>query len=201
MGECLLRLRRLLLPEGNPLARPSDRLEGRMLALVLLLPLVTAPFAVVTGAQVHQEQLGVARDQERERRQVTATLLDDAGPPPAAVRSGSRTRSEVLATWHGPDGTVHTGTVAARAGAPESSRVRIWTDSSGRSVPPPMTTTAAVREGVAAAATLWLTVLFGSVGGFWLFHCCLDRLRRCAWQREWEHFERHWSGYRDSDEG
>ncbi|GAB3545554.1 hypothetical protein J2S53_000979 [Actinopolyspora lacussalsi] len=201
MGECLLRLRRLLLPGANPLARASDRIEGRVLTLVLLLPLVATPFAVASGAQTYGEQLGAARSQTRERQQVTAVLLDNAGPPPAAVRAGARARAEVRATWQAPDGSARTGMVAAPAGSPERSRVRIWTDPSGRSVPPPMTSAAAVREATAAAATLWLTVLFGAVGGFWLFRRCLDRLRRCNWQREWEHFERHWSGYRDSGEG
>ncbi|SDQ34484.1 hypothetical protein SAMN04489718_1404 [Actinopolyspora saharensis] len=196
MGESALRLRRLIRPGGNPLARASDRLEGVLLAVVLTVPLLALPVSAVVGAQTHAEQFREARNQVRSRTPVTAVLMEDAVSEVPDVR-GTAAVSETPAYWHSPGGALRTGTVAAEVGTRAREGVRIWVDERGEKVQSPMSRGGAVREGLAAAASLWLAVLFGCAGLFWGSRCLLDRVRRRSWQREWKMFGPLWSGFRD----
>lgn len=196
MGESALRLRRLIHPGGNPLARGSDRLEGLLLALVLTAPLLALPVSVVVGAQTHAEQFREARHQVRSRTPVTAVLLEESVSEVPNIR-GTTAVSETPAYWHSPEGVLRTGTVAAEVGTPAREGVRIWVNERGEKVPSPLSRGGALREGLAAAASLWLAILFGCVGLFWGSRCLLDRVRRRSWHREWEMFGPLWSGFRD----
>lgn len=196
MGESALRLRRLISPGGNPLARGSDRLEGVLLVVVLTMPLLALPLSLVVGAQTHAEQLRESRHQARSRTPVTAVLLEEAVSEVPAIRGASAV-SETPAYWQTPEGAFRTGTVAAEVGTPAREGVRIWVDERGEKVRSPMSGGGALREGLAAAASLWLAVLFGCVGLFWGARCLLDRVRRWGWQREWAMFGPLWSGFRD----
>ncbi|GAA1687118.1 hypothetical protein GCM10009733_099710 [Nonomuraea maheshkhaliensis] len=68
---------RLYRPDGNPLRRRSDRLEGAGLLVAAFLVLLSIWPAVTGARQAYTEALAEAA----ERRQVTATLLEDTPPP------------------------------------------------------------------------------------------------------------------------
>ncbi|MEU8404387.1 hypothetical protein AB0C28_55245 [Nonomuraea sp. NPDC048892] len=68
---------RLYRPDGNPLRRRSDRLEGAGLLVAAFLVLLSVWPAVTGARQAYTEALAEAA----ERRQVAATLLEDTPPP------------------------------------------------------------------------------------------------------------------------
>ncbi|WP_199432271.1 Rv1733c family protein [Qaidamihabitans albus] len=181
---------RLLRPGRNPLARPSDRFEARLLVVLVLLALLAIPVAAAIGSETYTSRLDAARAESASREQVTAELLADAlmsmGAPAARP-------PHVPARWTLPDGTEHTGQVPAYSGATEGTEVTVWVDRSGAVTGAPTTTAGAAFEGVGAGLTIWLgfTVLCGVVFG--VARLLVTRSHAQRWAQEWARVEREWS--------
>lgn len=182
----LTRLRHSLLPGHDSLARPSDRLQARLLAIVILLALVAATGAVLLAIGVYSAEAAKSREQLATRYTTTAILLADGPLPAAAGRGGTSFSSgPTRATWLTRDGQQRVGDVDAAAGAVTGARVDIWLDETGMPVQPPLTLAAAIIGAPLAAATFWTAVVSVLIAAYRTVVFFLDRHRFAEWQREW----------------
>lgn len=150
----------------NPLRRPTDLFEAWVAFAALLCVVLVAPaVGWVAGLRVDGTLQQAVHEQRQERHLVPAVVVrpapdadPDADPSedPAAQRTAPR-RTQIVATWTGPDGSSHEGTVPAAEEPPHpGDRFRIWTDARGRLVGRPLDPSAASFHagtvGLAAAA-------------------------------------------------
>jgi len=176
---------RLLRP-GGPLARPSDRWEARLVVTAILLALIAVPVCGSHASRVYDSQVAIAREQQAERRQVTAVVLEGAQGP---VAGGPETQvDDVEARWTLPDGAERTGEVSVPAGTDRGARIPIWVNSSGDPVPAPMTEFTALVVAFGVGLILWLGVVLGLALIVVGTHQVLERVRAAAWARDWAEF-------------
>ncbi|GAB3147762.1 hypothetical protein GCM10027258_41640 [Amycolatopsis stemonae] len=182
----MTRLRHSLLPGRGSLARPSDRWQAALLALVILLSLLAAAGAVLLGIGVYSAQAAKAREQAATHYPATAVLLADGPLPAAAGRGGTPFDSApTRATWWTRDGQQRVGDVDAAAGALAGGRVDIWLDETGMPAERPLTPAAAIIGAPLAAATFWTAFVTLLVACYRGVVFGLDRHRLAQWQREW----------------
>jgi len=191
------RTRRLLLPGGSPLARASDRLEGVLVLLFVLL--AAAPLLLVQPAQraLEQRLVAAAEAETAGRVRVTATLLDDAAPPVAQTgdpASTSVVAQVVEAAWTDQGGVPRRGGVPVGSSARAGDRVVVWVDGG----------TAVVEPGPGELSDLaWLQAVL-AVLTWW---CCLMTAHLVAeaalgvrrdrwWTAQWELVEPRWTSRR-----
>jgi F0F1-type ATP synthase membrane subunit c/vacuolar-type H+-ATPase subunit K len=181
----------------NPLRRRSDVLEGWARLFAALLMVVGAPAAGwAVGSLVDDALHRTVRSERAERSHVTAVLVhihpeQTAGtdPPPA----GTNDRGvQADARWKTPDGATHTGVVQITADRRAGDRIRLWTDSAGRLVLPPMESSTATTQAVLAGFGVALAA-GGTVAAFrrallWQ----LMRRRLADWGREWARGAQSW---------
>lgn len=182
----LTRLRHTLLPGRGPLVRPSDRLQARLLALVILLSLAAAVGAVLLGIGEYSATAAKSREQTATRYTVTAVLLADGPPPAAAGRGGTPFNSApTRATWRTRDGQQRVGDVAAAAGTVAGHEIKIWVDETGAPAERPLTAAAATIGAPLGAATLGAATVSLLVFLYRGAVCALNRRRFAEWQQEW----------------
>lgn len=182
----IARLWRTLVPRRNSVARPSDRLQGGLLAFVALLALTALPVAASFGSETFVRQQAQSAQELGERTQVTATLLADGPELTVSPRSGIvGNGAPTDATWLLPDGTRRVGEVVAGEGTLTGHTFGIWVDRDGNPVDPPLSAAAVVIDAVSVGLGLWLATLILLAVAYRLSVFCLDRLRYARWQQEW----------------
>ncbi|WP_370961642.1 hypothetical protein [Amycolatopsis sp. cg9] len=182
----LTRLRHSLRPGRTALARPSDRLQARLLALVIFLSLTAAAGAVLLGIGVYRVEAAKSAEQTAGRYVVQATLLADAPRPPVTGHGGTSAETgPTPATWRTRDGQDRAGEVLAAAGAVAGRQAEVWLDATGTPTERPLTAAAAVVGAPIAALTFWVAVTSGLVVLYRVVVFLLDRYRFAQWQREW----------------
>jgi hypothetical protein len=196
-GEKLARLARWLGFDRNPLRRGTDRVEGvlRLIMIIVVVAVVPAT-AVAAGRWTYHHVMHQVQAQQAVKHQVTAVLLHDApatGPPDPYT---SEPAGWVPARWQPPGKPPRTGEVLAVAGAGKGSTVRIWIDLSGAVTDPPLDRRV-IRGDVwtAVMATVLVSglLLLGSAG---LARRMFDRRRLRAWEAEWRTSGPLWSRHR-----
>lgn len=182
---------RLLWPDGNPLRRGLDRLEGMLIVALAVVFLAGAPLAAVVAG--HVAYADGARKAELELvnwHRVRAVLLarpistNYTGPP------------EAPAAWTASDGTRHTGAVPAPPGAQPGSAVRVWIDAAGRLTGPPLTPEQVRGQEILVAALAPVALGLLLVGAGLLAHCLLSRRRLADWDADWYATGPRWSRQR-----
>lgn len=189
---------RLLVPWRSPLARGSDRLQGVLVLLLVVLAL--APLALVGPAQgAAEHHLAVAAQAEvAGRERVTATLLEPAALPSAQagdVAASGLLRPEVPAAWTGPDGRARTGLVAVEPGARAGQRVAVWADDAGTALPDPspeLIVSRAWAQVVLGLLSWWSLLGFVHLG----LDAVLDRQRDRWWTAQWARTGPRWTSHR-----
>lgn len=185
--ESVARQVRLYRPDGNPLRRRSDRLEGTGLLVAALLVLLSLWPAVAGARQAYAAALAAAE----ERRQVSATLLED--PPVAYLSFGEVAGGGLTAAWWtAPDGHRRRGQVRATASAKAGTTVPIWVDAAGRPLgPPPDAAQLRIEATVTALLIVSVAGLFSTVT-FLFFRRGLDRARHRQWAAAWALADERW---------
>ncbi|RSD11665.1 Rv1733c family protein [Amycolatopsis eburnea] len=182
----IARMWRTLVPSRGSVARPSDRLQGGLLALVVLLALIALPVAASVGSETFVRQQAQSAQELGERTQVTATLLADGPELAVSPRSGvARNGRPTDATWVLPDGTRRVGRVVADEGMLKGYTLAIWVDRDGNPADPPLSGAAVVIDAVAVGLGLWLAALIVLAAAYRLSVFSLDRFRYARWQQEW----------------
>ena len=196
-SESMARLARWLGFDRNPLRRGTDRVEGALRLVMIIVVVVAMPAAAVAAGRWadhyvrHQAQVQRAAD-----HQVAAVLLRDA---PATGIPDPYTTVEtawVPARWQPPGQPARSGEVLAVAGARKGSTVRTWIDPSGAVTDPPLDNRVIVGDvWLAVMATLVVSGLLLLAAGA-LARRMFDRRRLRAWEAEWRASGPLWSGHR-----
>jgi hypothetical protein len=192
-GDRLPGLVRRWRPDGNPLRRTTDRVEGIVMALLIGAFLTGAPLAAlaaghaaaVTGSRVEHAQASW--------HPVAAVLLRNA-PPDSHPVSQASLEALVPARWTAPDGTRRSGKVYAPAGTKAGSTVQVWADGSGRLTHVPLRPGDVAGEiALAASLTTVAVAVVLAVAGL-LARWVLDRRRLAAWDARWKATGPQWTG-------
>jgi F0F1-type ATP synthase membrane subunit c/vacuolar-type H+-ATPase subunit K len=173
-------------------------LEGWARLCAALVMAVGAPAAGWAAGAAVDDALHRTVREERAARSHVEAALERVGPirqaetqaPDSALPSDQRT--EAQARWRTADGATHTGVVQVTADHKAGDRIRVWTDSAGRLVTPPMEPSTATTQAVLAGTG----VALGAVGTaaavrqamLWQFM----RRRLADWEREWAQGPQSW---------
>jgi len=192
-GRRLPELVRLWRPDGNPLRRTADRVEGAVMAMLIGAFLVGAPLAAlvaghaaaVTGSRIAHAQASW--------HTVPAVLLRDAAVDSHAMFQASL-EALAPARWTAPDGTPRTGEVYAPAGTKAGSTVQVWADGSGQLTEVPLRPGDVAEETALAASLTAVAVAAVLVAVGFLARWVLDRRRLSAWDARWKATGPQWTG-------
>ena len=194
--ESLARLARWLGFDRNPLRRGTDRVEGALRLVMIILVVAVIPAAVAAGRWADHYALHRAQTQMALDHQVTAVLLRDAPAIGTPDPYTSVQTTWVLARWQPPGQPPRTGEVLAVAGARKGSTVRTWIDPSGAVTDPPL-------DHRVIVGNVWLAVMMTCLvswvlllAAWMLVRRVLDRRRLRAWEAEWRASGPMWSGHR-----
>ncbi|WP_214103923.1 Rv1733c family protein [Acrocarpospora catenulata] len=175
--------------DRNPLRRRSDRFESAI-RLISLLGLLTATvLGVLLGVRVYRDGLRIESQQARTRHQVTATLLETAGP---RISVSAPAYAPAMATWRSPDGALMQGVVNAPALRPHGHTVTVWVDDRGAITERPrdrettLVSALTVGTGIPVLATAFAALLL------LLTRALVSRQARHAWAAEWTVIEPTW---------
>jgi hypothetical protein len=180
-------------PDGNPLRRTADRLEGAIVALLIAAFLIGAPLAAlvagravaVTGSRIEHAQASW--------HQVPAVLLRNAAPDSHSIFQASP-QALAPARWTAPDGTRRTGEIPAPQGTKAGSTVLVWADGSGRLTAAPLKHDVLAEEIAIAASLTTVAVAAVLVAIGLLARWVLDRRRLAAWDARWKATGPQWTG-------
>ena len=196
-GQNLARLARWLGFDRNPLRRGTDRVEGILrLVMIIMVVAVVPATAVAAGRWADHYFLHQAQARQAADHQVTAVLLRDAPAIGTTDPYTSVPTAWVPARWQPPGQPPRTGEVLALAAARKGSTLRTWIDPSGAVTDPPPGHRVLVGDvWIAVVATClvpWLVLLAAGT----LARRVLDRRRLRAWEAEWRVSGPLWSGHR-----
>ena len=195
--ESLTRLARWLGFDRNPLRRGTDRVEGALrLVMIIVVVAVVPATAVAAGRWADHYFLYQAQARQAADHQVTAVLLRDAPATGTPDPYTSVQTAWVPARWQPPGQPYRTGEVLAVAGARKGSTVRTWIDPSGAVTDPPLDHRVIVGDVwmvVTATLLVWGLLLLGAAG---LARRMLDRRRLRGWEAEWRTSGPLWSRHR-----
>ena len=176
-------------PDRNPLRRGSDRVETAVLAFLVIVFLVAAPFAALASgswalARAHQAQL----TERASSYQVRAVVLKlDVPSGGAYADPGAQAR------WTARNGTIITGEIPVLLGTAVGSTQWLWTTADGQLTNPPLqdsqvTGQAYVAEGFGLVTLAVLLAITGLVTRW-----TLDKRRMAAWDAEWRATGPRWT--------
>ncbi|MEI5100838.1 hypothetical protein RB200_22805 [Streptomyces sp. PmtG] len=182
----------------NPLRRGTDLTEAWVALVALVLIAVAAPVVgTVTASLTNDALLRSVEAQRAARHTVTATVLQETHQPPLDPDPETSTARDahrrVLASWTGPDGSGHAGTVVSDLKSPRpGDRFTVWTDKAGRVVGRPLdpataTTHAALAGFGAALASAGLVE-----GARRLLLWRVVQRRYARWDQAWERAGPDW---------
>jgi len=186
----LARLSWTLQGRGNPLRRPVDRKEARLIVGLLVIFLLASPLVAVLGA--HLSYAASLRDMHAQRswREVTATLVENATG--SSATTGDAWAPVAEARWTAPDGRARHGILAVDGSARAGQHIAIWVDGAGRPTMSPIpkigAVVSAVTIGLAAAGFLALLLILAG----WLMRLALNRRRLADWDTGWSTVEPRW---------
>ncbi|GAA1694609.1 hypothetical protein GCM10009733_107940 [Nonomuraea maheshkhaliensis] len=183
---------RLYRRDGNPLRRRSDRLESAVVLLSVLVVLLSVWPAVVAGRWAYDNALRDESTGSGARRQVMATLLEDAPVARVSFTEVPTGRQEAVARWATPSGEVRTGTVPVRALAKAGSAVSVWIDATGKAVAPPVDRSVLHLRGVAVGMLIVLVTALLVLCAFAGFRWWVDQARYREWDAEWARASDTW---------
>ncbi|WP_063740158.1 Rv1733c family protein [Amycolatopsis jejuensis] len=185
------RLLRRLGAARNPLVRRSDRVEGLLAGIAVLIALLAVPFAMAIGSADIAAETAASDAQLQSRHQVTATVLTTAAQPVASVGDTApiANNARVNAVWQPMNGATRTGMITVPNGsATEGTTTPIWLDQAGKQTTAPLTHADAVTNGILVGAFTWLCVVAVLAGAFWVARRVLDHRRAARWADEWAQF-------------
>jgi hypothetical protein len=172
--------------------RATDLVEDAVLWLLSSLVLLLVVLAVMTAVAAYGHITDRSQGEAARHAPVRAVLA--AAAPAMVDDSGYRLPVGVPATWTGPDGRPHAGSIPVLGPLPAGADVSVWVDEQGSVVDAPPTA-------IEAAAAAFLTAVFivacgGGVlaGGWGLARRAIGAANSRRWEREWADVGPRWSG-------
>jgi hypothetical protein len=186
----MLRLKRRLGLDGNPLRRRTDKIAACL--AVVLVAVFSIGALVVSMAAVSWVGRAAAAEQWAARSwRLVPAVAQRAAPAPAASQLNGHTW--VPARWTAPDGQARAGQIPVRVAVAAGQPVGLWVNAAGTPTGPPPNRGAVVPD-EAAAATVAVVVLASVLlclarAGRWV----LDRRRLAAWEAAWATVGPQWT--------
>lgn len=188
----LLRRTARLLIGPSKLRRPSDRIEGAVLALLSAAFLASAAIAALFGWRYCQTQ-----SYHTARLHPAVAVVSQTFP---AADSGFPA-TEAAARWRAPDGQQRSGILTTTTapgvwGTQAGARVQVWLTASGNPAPAPPGALTMVVNAVAMAAGAWVGA--GIVLGvcYQVTRAVIDRRRLAGWESDWALTGPRWTARR-----
>jgi hypothetical protein len=183
MAARSVRMARLLVGR-NTLRRPTDRLEGMIVALLCAAFLAALAAAPSFGQWLYQTQRASAA-----RLHPATAVLIQSTPPSGGYMTSEGT---ALARWRAPDGREEKGVLttltapAISGGGTAGTQVQVWLTGSGQPVPPPVTSAETMLSATILTAGAVIGTSIALLTCYALCRFALDRRRRAAWASEWQ---------------
>jgi len=171
----------------NAVGRPRPRSR-------VVVPVMAALLALVTGAQVFFTQRAEGRWEASVRHRTTAVLLADTDDPAGGAALLAHVPAEVA--WSAPDGTRRTGVTLVPRDSKAGADVGVWTDRSGMLTMPPSGTSDALFAAALAGGAVLTLLCAGAVCGrstrrYWIARRAAARI-----DRDWARLAPLWSDRR-----
>lgn len=185
------RLARLLIGR-NKLRRPSDRIEGAVVLLLLAAFLAAVAAAPVFGAAIYRSQRAATA-----RLHPAVAVLAQNGPYDGGVTGDG----QAVARWPAPGGRERSGLLTTQTapgiwGVPAGTRVQIWLTASGEPTAPPPGATVVLFTAIVIAISAACGAAIALILCYWLFRMALDRRRLAAWESAWAMTGPRWTSRR-----
>lgn len=169
----------------NPLMRASDRFEGSICLLIVMVMVAAIPISLLIACATHSSAVARIRLDDGGKVPATATVIAEPphGPVVAGVAPG---RPQAPVRWNERGRLIQVVTevpAAAKAG----DRITLWLAPDGHPTAPPRPLDAAVIEGVGTGFATLLGMWLGAGIPYVLTGFALSRHRSVAWAREWSH--------------
>lgn len=179
----------------NELRRRVDKIEAAVLAGLAVTFVVAAPLLAVFSANIINAAGLREVHADRSFRQVSATLLTNAGARQTLPEGGANV-ALVTGRWTAPDGRTRTGVLETALGMRAGSHVTVWVTPNGQLTGPPPSR-ADLTERMALAA---MTAVLGLAGALALVAAAVrltaNRRRMADWTRAWALTSPRWSQFR-----
>jgi hypothetical protein len=181
----------------NPLRRRSDVVEAWAGLATVVMASVGAPLAgLAAGQSVDTTLRRAVAAQRAERHEVRATVLSVSDAPATVVDPDDTntrgTSHTARISWRTADGTLHKASVIMIGRHPAGSTLPLWTDRRGRPAQPPLDTTTATTNAVAAGLGAAATVIAFLLSVRQLLSWRILRRRLADWEREWSRVGQDW---------
>lgn len=174
----------------SPLMRVSDRAEGFVRILAVLVLLIAVPIAAAAGTAAYSSASERIHTENATKVVVTGTIV---GTParvaaPIADRNGTvRDQFEAQVSWT-HDGKSGTATVGVPDGAEPGRPVPVWLGPDGTSTTPPERSSAAAVHGIGVGIAVLLEIWCGAAAVVCSTTWALNHRRHLRLDREWRQF-------------
>ena len=186
----MLRLRRQLGLDRNPLRRRTDKIAA-CLAVVLVAVFLIGALMVSVVAVSWVGRAAAAEQRAARSWRLVPAVVQRAAPAPAASQLNGNTW--IPARWTAPDGQARAGQIPVTVAVAAGQTVRLWVNEAGTPTGPPPNRGAVVVDAVATAA--FALVVLASVllclarTGLWVLY----RRRLAAWEAAWATVGPQWT--------
>jgi hypothetical protein len=180
---------RLLLGR-NELRRPTDRLEGTVVAFLAAALLAAAVAAASFAGHLYRSEYAATA-----RLHATVAVLSQPGPVAATPAAAATVR------WRLPNGRQRSGTLTAVTfpaiyGAPAGASVRVWLDRAGQPLPSPSSASDLIADALAAGISSTAGAALVLALCYSLCRIALDRHRLAKWESAWAATGPRWTSRR-----
>ncbi len=167
--------------DRNPLMRTSDRFEGIVLVVAVLIVMAAVPIA---GAVATAGYTASAEDIRRDNADKTAVRATVVADPEKQTGSGA-TRFDAVVSWDQARGAAK-ATVAVSSATKRGDGVTVWLGPDGRPVAPPVAAGVAVTNAIAMGLGLLAAVCLAAAALVQAVQWGCGRRHSAEWAREWQ---------------
>ncbi|GAB2727725.1 Rv1733c family protein [Nocardia thraciensis] len=174
----------------SPLLRPSDRLEGVIQILAVVVVLAAVPLCGAIGTARYGSTVVEARAENATKVPVTALIIDDPVQVTKSRGNGpydERFHAEV--EWN-TDGRSGAATMEVDRTARVGDPVSVWLGPDGSRVDPPVAANSAVWRGIGLGSGTLAGIWGTTAAVLWLTAWAFGRHHGAAWAREWHEIDR-----------
>jgi hypothetical protein len=163
----------------NPLVRTSDRLEGAVVTLAVLVVVIAAACAGALGTMVYDARAQTYLAQAQTRHPAVAIAVENS----KTTVMPETTTCTVHVRWQA-NGTDHAEVLGCDADVKAGDPLRVWVDALGNRVDPPTSLACAGIDAVGVAIVAWLSALLVVTLMVAAARGHLNRKRDAQWERE-----------------
>lgn len=174
----------------SPLMRASDRVEGFVRILAVLVLLIAVPAAAAAGTAAYSSASERIHAENAAKVVVTGTIVGTPtriAAPIADHNTAVRDRFEAQVSWT-HDGKSGTATIGVPDAAVPGQLAPVWLGSDGKPTAPPERSSAAAVHGVGVGVAVLLEIWCVAVAVVWSSSWALNHRRHLCLDREWRQF-------------